>query len=85
MITFLWTTQKDSYVLVSAEIGYSIVNKIRHTVLSISDEDLEDEIIQKSVGRELQSMFRHSRGLCRRIVSEKMFYRHKVECYLQKG
>ena len=48
-------------------------------------KDLEDEIIQKSVGRELQSMFRHSRGLCRRIVSEKMFYRHKVECYLQKG
>lgn len=44
---YLWTTQKDAYVLVSTEFGYGIVNKIRQTVLSISDETLEDAIIQK--------------------------------------
>ncbi len=44
---YLWTSQKDSYVLVSTEFGFGIVNKKNQTVLSFSDETLEDAIIKK--------------------------------------
>lgn len=44
---YLWTTQKEEYVLVNTEFGYGIVNKKNHTVLSISNECLEEKIIQK--------------------------------------
>lgn len=45
--SFLWTTGKDSYVLVDTEFGYGIVNKIEQTVLSISDEDIYQAVIKK--------------------------------------
>lgn len=44
---YLWTTEKDVYVLVSSKYGYGIVNKIEQTVLSISDEALEKALVQK--------------------------------------
>lgn len=46
---YLWTTEKDKFVLVETEYGYGIVNKIEQTVLSISDEELEKIIIQKMI------------------------------------
>ena len=45
--SFLWTTEKDAYVLVNTEFGYGIVNKIKQTVLSISDETIYQSVIQK--------------------------------------
>ena len=45
--SFLWTNEKEDYVLVNTEYGYSIVNKSNQTVLSISDEELEEKLIQK--------------------------------------
>ncbi len=45
--TYLWTTKKDEYVLVNTEYGYGIVNKKEQTVLSISDEELEEQLINK--------------------------------------
>lgn len=45
--TYLWTTKKDEYVLVNTEYGYGIVNKKEQTVLSISDEVLEEQLINK--------------------------------------
>lgn len=44
---YLWTTDKNVYVLVSSKYGYGIVNKIEQTVLSISDEALEKALVQK--------------------------------------
>ncbi len=44
---YLWTTKKDEYVLVNTEYGYGIVNKQKQTVLSISDEELDKQLINK--------------------------------------
>jgi hypothetical protein len=44
--TYLWT-KKDEFVLVNTEYGYGIVNKKEQTVLSISDEELEKQLINK--------------------------------------
>ena len=44
---YLWTTKKDEYVLVNTENGYGIVNKQKQTVLSISDEELDKQLINK--------------------------------------
>ena len=45
--TYLWTTKKDQFVLVNTEYGYGIINKIDQTVLSISDDELEEQLINK--------------------------------------
>ncbi len=45
--SYLWTTQKDEFVLVNTEYGFGIVNKKEQMVLSISDPDLEKAVIQK--------------------------------------
>ncbi len=45
--SYLWTTRKEEFALVNTEYGYGIVNKIEQTVLSISDEALEEAVIQK--------------------------------------
>ena len=44
--SYLWTTKKGEFVLVNTEYGYGIVNKKEQSVLSISDEALEEMIIQ---------------------------------------
>jgi hypothetical protein len=45
--SYLWTTQKDEFVLVNTELGYGIINKKTQMILSVSDNALEDQIIQK--------------------------------------
>lgn len=45
--SYLWTTEKADSVLVNTEFGYGIVNKRKQTVLSISNESLEEEIIKR--------------------------------------
>lgn len=45
--SYLWTTQKEEYVLVNTDYGYGIVNKKKQTVLLISDEELAAGVIQK--------------------------------------
>ena len=45
--TYLWTEKKDEYVLVNTEFGYGIVNKVEKRVLCISDEELENAVINK--------------------------------------
>ena len=44
---YLWTTKKDEYALVNTRYGYGIVNKKEQSVLRISDEILEEEVIKK--------------------------------------
>lgn len=44
---YLWTTEKDSYVLVPSRSGYGIINKREQAVLSISDKALKNALIQK--------------------------------------
>ena len=45
--SYLWTTEKEDYVLVETEFGYGIVNKKKQMVLSVSNEELEAKLIQK--------------------------------------
>ncbi len=45
--SYLWTTDKEDYVLVETEYGYGIVNKRKQMVLSISNDELEAALIQK--------------------------------------
>ncbi len=44
---YLWTDKKSEFVLVHTEYGYGIVNKVEQTVLSISDEKIEDAVINR--------------------------------------
>lgn len=44
---YLWTDKKNEYVLVDTEFGYGIVNKVEKNVLCISDEEVEEAVINK--------------------------------------
>ncbi len=46
---YLWTTKKDEFVLVNTEYGYGIVNKKEQKALYISDEQLEEQLINKMI------------------------------------
>ena len=45
--SYLWTTEKDSWVLVNTEYGYAIVNKKAQKALRVSNEELADALIEK--------------------------------------
>ena len=45
--SYLWTSEKEDWVLVNTEFGYGIVNKKSQMALMISDEELENAIIEK--------------------------------------
>lgn len=45
--SYIWTSEKDDYVLVNTEFGFGIVNKKKQMVLSISNDELEIAIIKK--------------------------------------
>ena len=42
---YLWTTEKDDWVLVKTTFGHGIVNKTKQEVLSVSNEELEQALI----------------------------------------
>ena len=44
---YLWTTEKDSWVLVNTEYGYAIVNKKDQKALLVSNEKLADALVEK--------------------------------------
>ena len=44
---YLWTTEKDSWVLVNTEYGYAIVNKKDQKALLVSNEELADALVEK--------------------------------------
>ena len=44
---YLWTTEKDSWVLVNTEYGYEIVNKKDQKALLVSNEKLADALVEK--------------------------------------
>ncbi|MGX8714526.1 MAG: hypothetical protein ACSW8A_02115 [Lachnospiraceae bacterium] len=45
--SYLWTSEKEDWVLVNTEFGYGIVNIKSQMALMISDEELENAIIEK--------------------------------------
>ena len=45
--SYVWTTEKNDYVLVDSEFGYAIVNKREQTVLCISDEETDAAVVEK--------------------------------------
>ena len=45
--SYIWTTQKEDWVLVNSEYGFSIINKKTQMMLHIDSDELEEAIIQK--------------------------------------
>ena len=45
--SYLWDQERTDFVLVKTELGYSIVDKMKQSVLLIEDETLEQNIIGK--------------------------------------
>ncbi len=56
---YVWTTQKDDFVLVRDEHGYAIVNKREQKVLHIEDEGVGSAV----VGRMLDAGCRVYEGI----------------------
>ena len=44
---YLWTTEKQDWVLVNTSFGYGIVNKTEQIILSVSDKKLEQALIEQ--------------------------------------
>lgn len=44
---YLWTTEKQSWVLVNTEYGYAIVNRHDHTALLVSCDELADALVEQ--------------------------------------
>ena len=44
---YLWTTEKGNWVLVSTAYGYGIVNKKTRSMLVVSDDALENALIER--------------------------------------
>ncbi len=44
---YLWTTEKQNWVLVKTEYGDAIVNKATQSALLISDDELEKAVIER--------------------------------------
>ena len=44
---YLWTTEKDDWVLVNSSYGYGIINKATQSMLMVSDSDLERVLIKR--------------------------------------
>ena len=53
--TYLWTTEKDKWVLVNTEFGYGIVNKIEQTALLVTDDELEQCLIDRMIAEGCQT------------------------------
>ena len=44
---YLWTTEKEKWVLVNTDHGYGIVNKYSQSMLFVSDDELETALIER--------------------------------------
>lgn len=44
---YLWGKEQNNWVLVNTSYGYCIVNKREQSALLVSDDDLEDALIEK--------------------------------------
>ena len=44
---YLWTTEKEKWVLVNTEFGYGIINKYSQSMLFVSNDELETAIIER--------------------------------------
>ncbi len=44
---YLWTTEKEKWVLVNTDLGYGIINKYCQSMLFVSDDELETALIER--------------------------------------
>ena len=44
---YLWTTEKNDWVLVNSEYGYGIINKKEQSMLMVSDPELKEKLVSK--------------------------------------
>lgn len=45
--SYLWESERDNWVLVNSPYGYGIIDKKTHSMLLVSDNDLEAALIDK--------------------------------------
>ena len=45
--SYLWTTEKEEWVLIKSEYGYVVINKKTQMMLHIDSAELKNAIIQK--------------------------------------
>lgn len=45
--SYIWDEKKPDFVLVKTDFGYGIINKKEQTMLLMSDEELEQKIVNK--------------------------------------
>lgn len=45
--SYIWEEKKKDFVLVETDFGYGIINKKEQTMLLMSDEELEQKIVNK--------------------------------------
>lgn len=45
--SYIWEEKKTDFVLVETDFGYGIINKKEQTMLLMSDEELEQKIVNK--------------------------------------
>ena len=44
---YLWTSEKEKWVLVSTDYGFGIINKFSQSMLFVSDDKLETALIDR--------------------------------------
>ena len=44
---YLWSTEKNDWVLVNTSYGYGIINKVTQSMLMVSDDELEKAFIER--------------------------------------
>lgn len=47
--SYLWSTEKDQWILAKVESDYCIINRIDQSMLLISDDDIKKQVIQKMI------------------------------------
>ena len=45
--SYIWGEKKTDFVLVKTDLGYGIINKKEQTMLLMSDEEMEQKIVNK--------------------------------------
>lgn len=48
---YLWTTEKENWVLVNSSYGYGIINKATQSMLMVSDDNLEKALTERMIAK----------------------------------
>lgn len=52
---YLWSTEKNDWVLVNTSYGYGIINKVTQSMLMVSDDELEKAFIERMLAEDCKT------------------------------